>query len=65
MILGNVFGRTPTARMLFHKLESDIHQPLKTVLLYLEYIDDDATIDDISVVEIPMDMRLAEILKRL
>jgi hypothetical protein len=65
MILGNVFGRTPSARMLFFKLEADIHEPLKTVLLYLDYIEEGMIFDDIVVSDIPMDMRLADILKRL
>ena len=65
MVLGNVFGRTPASRMLFHKLESDIHSPLKTVLLYLDYIDERAILDGNAVGEIPLDDRLARILRNL
>jgi len=65
MVLGNVFGRTPASRMLFHKLESDIHSPLKTVLLYLDYIDEQVILDGIPVGEIPLDDRLARILRNL
>ncbi len=65
MILGNVFGRTPAARMLFYKLESDIHPLLKTTLLYLDYIHEGMALDCIRVESIPLDQRLAHILKGL
>jgi len=65
MIMGNVFGRTPTARMLFYKLECDIHAPLKTVLLYLDYIDERSVFDGVSVEDISIDERLAQILRGL
>lgn len=65
MIMGNVFGRTPTARMLFHKLERDIHSPLKTTLLYLDYIDERSVFDGVMIDAIPMDGKLAEILRGL
>jgi len=65
VILGNVFGQTAASRMLFYKLETDIHPPLKTVLLYLNYIHEGMVIDGLIVSEIPMDMRLAETLRTL
>jgi hypothetical protein len=65
MILGNVFGRTPAARMLFHKLEPDIHSLLKTTLLYLDYIHEGMVLDRVRVEGIPLDLRLAHILKGL
>lgn len=65
MILGNVFGRTPAARMLFYKLEADIHPLLKTTLLYLDYIHEGAVLDGIRIETVPMDQRLAQILKGL
>ena len=65
MILGNVFGRTPAARMLFHKLEPDIHSLLKTTLLYLDYIHEGMVLDRVRVEGIPLDQRLAHILKGL
>ena len=65
MILGNVFGRTPAARMLFHKLEPDIHSLLKTTLLYLDYIHEGMVLDRVRVEGIPLDQRLAQILKGL
>ena len=65
IILGNVFGQRAASRMLFYKLESDIHPELKTVLLYLEYIDDDSVLDGIRVSELPLNGKLAVLLKNL
>jgi hypothetical protein len=64
MVLGNVFGRKPASRMLFFKLEKDIHEPLKTVLLYLDYIDEQSVFDGVLMDSIPFDERLAQILKQ-
>ena len=63
VILGNVFGATPTSRMLFYKLESDIHPQLKTVLLYLNYISERMIFDGTKIEMIPIDERLARILR--
>lgn len=65
VILGNVFGQKAATRMLFYKLESDIHPPLKTVLLYLNYIHDRMDFDGLVMSEIPMDSSLAQILRKL
>ena len=65
VIMGNVFGAYPAARMLFHKLEGDIHPPLKTSLMYLNYIHEGMIIDGAVIADIPMDMKLAEVLRKL
>lgn len=65
VIMGNVFGQHATARMLFHKLEGEIHPALKTVLMYLNYIDERMIFDGVAVGDVPLDMKLAEELKRL
>lgn len=65
VIMGNVFGALPSARMLFHKLEGDIHPPLKTTLMYLNYIHDGMILDGVVVADIPMDMKLAEVFRKL
>lgn len=65
MILGNVFGPTPAARMLFYKLESDIHPSLKTVLLYLNYIHEGMIFDKTRLENVPIDSKLAKTLGRL
>ena len=38
IIFCNVFGVQPGIRMLFYKMELDLHEYLKTFLLYLDYI---------------------------
>lgn len=65
VILGNVFGQQAASRMLFYKLEADIHPSLKTVLLYLDYIHDRMNFDGLTISEIPMDTTLAQILRKL
>ena len=65
VVLGNVFGRTPASRMLFYKLESETHSALKTVLLYLEYIQEGTVFDGIAVDAIPFDGKLGQILRNL
>lgn len=65
VIMGNVFGQHATARMLFHKLDGEIHPALKTVLMYLNYIDERMIFDGVAVGDVPLDMKLAEELKRL
>jgi hypothetical protein len=60
-----VFGRAAASRMLFHKLETDTYPALKTVLMYLEYIDERMIFDGIVVSDIPMDGKLAQILRQL
>lgn len=65
MVLGNVFGRRTAAQMLFFKLETDLHSALKTVLMYLNYIEDEEIINGASVGSVLMDEKLAHILRQL
>lgn len=64
-ILGNVFTPIGAARILFFKLEPDLHPPLKTALLYLNYIGEGMVLDDTLVDTVSMDGRLGEVLRRL
>lgn len=65
VVMGNVFGRTPTSRMLFYKLEPDVYPALKTVLLYLDYIEENSIFDGLVISDIELDQNLADTLKRL
>lgn len=65
VVLGNVFGRTPAARMLFFKLERETHPALKTILLYLEYIHEGSVFDGIVVENIPFDGKMGQILRNI
>lgn len=64
-ILGNVFTPMGAARMLFFKLDSNIHPSLKTALLYLNYIGEGFVLDEVVLDEIPIDGRLAAALMSL
>ena len=64
-ILGNVFTPMGAARMLFFKLDSNIHPSLKTALLYLNYLGEGFVLDEVVLDEIPMDGRLAAALMSL
>ena len=64
-ILGNVFTPMGAARMLFFKLDANIHPSLKTALLYLNYIGEGFVLDEVVLDDIPMDGRLATALMSL
>jgi len=64
-VLGNVFSPIGAARMLFFKLEPELHAPLKTALLYLNYIGEGMVLDNTPVDSVQMDGRLGEVLRRL
>jgi len=64
-ILGNVFTPIGAARMLFFKLEPDLHPCIKTVLLYLNYIGENMVLDETRLDSISIDGRLVEVLRRL
>ncbi len=65
IIFSNVFGSRAASRMLFFKLESNTHSALKTILLYLNYIQEDEKIDNVIVKDILMDTRLYLILRKV
>ena len=64
IILANVFGSRAASRMLFYKLEKKVYPALKTILLYLNYIEDNEQIDLVSIQDIPMDAKLYILLRR-
>ena len=59
IVLNNLFGVENTIRMLQYKIELRYWSVLKTCLLFLEYIDEGFE------VEIPIDMKIAQILREL
>lgn len=65
LILGNVFTPRVAARLLFFKLDESLHPPLKTALLYLNYIGEGMVLDERQLDAIPLDGRLAEALRSL
>ena len=64
IILANVFGSRAASRMLFYKLEKEVYPALKTILLYLNYIEDNEQIDLVSIQDIPMDAKLYLLLRK-
>lgn len=68
IVLNNVFGAEATTRMLFFKIEKEFHDVLKTFLLFLNLMPQIvAKIDgrDIISSTIPVDLKIAEILRKL
>ena len=62
IILHNVLGPI-SVRLLFFKLEEEIHSPLKTFLIYLNYLPE--TIPEVDLVTIPVDQTIANTLREI
>ena len=54
IIFYNVFGIEPATRLLFQRIESDLHPLLKTFLVFLNYLPEKATIPECELVSIPL-----------
>ena len=68
ILLNNVFGPEATARILFYKIDERDYDILKTFLAYLNIVPE--TIyglkgKNVSVVDIPIDVNVAEILRQI
>jgi hypothetical protein len=68
ILLNNVFGPESTARILFYRIDERDYDILKTFLLYLNILPD--TIKgikgkNIHTTDIPVDMNIAEILRKI
>jgi len=68
ILLNNVFGPESTARILFYRIDERDYDILKTFLLYLNILPD--TINGIKgkkihTTDIPVDMNIAEILRKI
>jgi hypothetical protein len=59
IILGNIFGPTNAARILFFKIDEELHSYLKSFLLYLNYIPElSYKIPEVDLNNIPVDLRI-------
>ena len=69
IILSNVFGVEATTNMLFFKVDQEDYPLLKTILIYLNYMPSrlNVTFDKYYVrqEEIPVDLSIADILRKL
>ena len=68
ILLNNVFGTEPTARILFYKIDERDYDILKTFLSYLNILPDEIVGingKNLDVSTIPIEPNIAEILRRI
>lgn len=64
IIMGNVFTPIGTTRMLFLKIEKELHSALKTFLLFLNYLPENTyDVPEVDLRDIPIDLRIMEVLR--
>lgn len=63
IILQNVFGAEACSRILFYKLNSELHSVLKTFLDYLQYLP--PSIPEVNLSDIELDQKIVKILSRI
>ena len=66
IIMANVFSPVGTSRMLFYKIEDELHSSLKTFLLFLNYLPENTSrIPEIELKDIPVDLRIMDALRNV
>lgn len=63
IVLYNVFEIEAATRILFFKLEKELHPYLKTFLVYLKYLP--KSIPEVDLVEIPLDINIINKLRKI
>jgi hypothetical protein len=63
IIFYNVFGIEPATRLLFNRIENDLHSYLKTFVVYLNNLPE--KIPDTDLMMIPVDIRIANKLRKI
>lgn len=63
IIFYNVFGIEPGTRLLFSRIEPDLHPYLKTFIVFLNNLPE--TIPDADLIAIPIDIRIANKLREI
>ena len=64
--LYNVFGTEAATRLLFFRIEADLHSMLKTFMVYLDFVGDRAaTPEGIDIVRISLDQKIIDRLRSL
>ena len=64
IILGNLFGTIPTSRILFFKLNENLHPYLKTFLDFLDYLPEiKEEIPEVELDKIPVDLKIVKTLR--
>lgn len=68
IILYNVFGIIPATRLLFFKIDVELHPMMKTFITYLNYLPEDEKLEEIleaDILPIPLDDDVVKILRRV
>jgi hypothetical protein len=68
IVLYNVFGIVPATRMLFYKIDGDLHAILKTFIVYLNYLpegDKEQQVREIDISGITLDQRIVATLRKI
>lgn len=63
IIFTNVFGIIPSNRILFHRIEKELHPYLKTFLVYLNLLPEN--IPETELKTIPLDKRIIDRLRKI
>jgi len=61
IILKNVFGTVGAARLLFFKVEPDLHPDIKTFMVYLESLP--KSIPEVDLIGIPLNQQIVKVLR--
>jgi hypothetical protein len=61
----NVFGVQAATKILFYRIESELHYILKTFLVYLNYIPEEYTQEEAIFLKIPLDDQIIQSLRIL
>lgn len=65
IIFFNVFGVEAASRLLFFKLEEDLHPLLKTFLVYLNFLPQNSIPEVRELISVPLEDRVVKILRKL
>jgi hypothetical protein len=66
IILANVFGPIPASRILFYKIEKELHSYLKTFLLFLDYLPEQkGFVPEVDIEMIPIELNIAKKLREI
>lgn len=61
----NVFGVSAATKMLFYKIEPELHYILKTFLVYLNYVPEEMNRKDDYMVRVKMDDIIIQVLRKI
>ena len=68
IILSNVFGIVPCARLLFHRMEEEYYPMLKTFMVFLDVLpegDDIKSVEEADIISIKIDSKVADKLREV